>query len=433
MAGFLVLCNAFFVAAEFAFVRIRRTKVEELVQSGNKSAKLLLHMIDSLDVYLSTIQLGVTLFSLGLGWMGEPAIASILTVFISNYVHLIPTWMISTVSFAIGFSLITFLQIVLGELVPRGIVLHKVETIALYTARPIYVFYHLTYPIVRFFNKSARMILKLLSIDNMNGQGNTHSFEELRMIVSFSEREGVIDKMESQLIDNVFEFSDRMAREIMVPRQDVACLYENKSLEENIKIMRETKHTRYPVCQHDKDHVIGLVHIRDVMDMVFYSSGEKDIKKIVRNIVVVPEGMQVTSVLKVLQEKHMQMAVVADEYGGTAGIITIEDLLEEIVGDIRDEYDKEEEEIVTNPDGSYEFNGLVLVDTVEQKLGVELTEHDEDTIGGYIFGLIGRKPIVGEKIIVANCEFEILKAEGFRVQRLKVYKLPEPEETDDEQ
>lgn len=432
MAGFLVLCNAFFVAAEFSFVRIRKTKVEELVQNGNKNAKLLLHMINSLDIYLSTVQLGVTLFSLGLGWMGEPAIASLLTVLISNYVHIIPAWMVSTVSFAIGFFLITFLQIVLGELVPRGIVLSKVEFIALHTARPIYFFYHLTYPVVKFFNKSAKMILKLFSIDNLNNKGNTHSFEELRMIVSFSEQEGVIDKMESQIIDNVFEFSERMAREIMVPRQDVAFLYEDKSLEENLEIMRETKHTRYPVCQYDKDHVVGLVHIRDIMDMLLYDTCSKDIKNVTRNIVVVPEGMQVTSVLKVLQEKHMQMAVVADEYGGTAGIITIEDLLEEIVGDIKDEYDKEEEEIVTNPDGSYEFDGLVLVDTVESVIDVELTEHDEDTIGGYIFGLIGRKPVIGEKINVANCEFEILKAEGFRVQRVKVYKLPEPIETNDE-
>lgn len=413
-------------------MRIRKTKVEELAKSGNKKAQLLLQMLNSLDLYLSTIQLGVTLISLALGWLGEVAISSFLIMLLSD-IAIIPEWLISMISILLGFTVLVFFQIVLGKLVPKGIALGRLEFVALNTAIPIHLFYRLTYPVIRFFNGSAKAILRMLSIEHDSEKEETHSFEELRLMVSCSERGGVLDKVESEIIDNVFEFSERIAREIMVPRQDIVCLYVDKPLEENLKIIHETKHTRYPICKNDKDNIIGLVHIRDIMDMLLYDENDKDIKKVIRNIVVVPEAMPVTTVLKVLQDKYMQMAIVADEYGGTAGIITIEDLLEEIVGDIKDEYDKKEEEIVLNDDSTYEFDGLILVDTVEQEMQVELPKHDEDTIGGYIFGLIGRKPILGEKITVANCEFEILRAEGFRVQRLKIRKLPEPVELDGEQ
>ncbi len=419
------------MAAEFSFVRIRRTRLEELLQEGDKRAKLLLQILDSLDTYLSATQLGITLSSLALGWMGEPAIASLLTPVISQYFSFVPPWFVSTLAFAVSFSIVTFFQIVLGELVPRSIALQKVELVALNTARPVYVFYMLIYPLVQFFNKSAHFILRLLSISPTPAKEIMHSQEELRMLVSASERGGVLDRIESQIIDNVFEFSERMAREIMVPRQDVVCLYEDCSFEENIKIVRESVHTRYPVCKGDKDNTIGMVHMRGIVDLLFQPPGKRDLKYIMRELVTVPAGMSVAAVLQTMQAKHAQIAVVADEYGGMAGIVTIEDLLEEIVGDIQDEYDQEEEDVVRHFDGSYELDGLVLLDAVEELFNIKFPEHDEDTLGGYVFGLLGRRPEIGDKVVLNGYEFEVRRVKGFRVQRVSVSKLVlQPEDKD---
>ncbi len=405
--------------------------MEELSQQGNKRAKLLISMLDSLDTYLSATQLGITLSSLALGWMGEPAIASLLLPLFKNYLPIIPAWFVSTLAFAVSFGLITFFQIVLGELVPRSIALQKVEDIALASAGPLRFFYVLIYPLVQCFNKSARAILYLLSIDPTPEKEVSHSQEELRMIVSASEKGGVLDRMESQIIDNVFEFSERMAREIMVPRQDVVCLYADDTFEENLAAVRKSVHTRYPLCKEDKDHVLGMVHIRGIIDLMFMPPEERDLKSVMRDIIAVPEGMSVADVLQSMQKRHMQIAVVADEYGGTAGIVTIEDLLEEIVGDIQDEYDQEEEEVVRHADGSYELDGLLLLDTVEELFHIDIPEHEEDTVGGYVFGLLGRRPEVGDEVAFSGYKFEVLEAKGFRVQRLKASRLPDAGEEDD--
>ena len=427
----MVFLNAVFVAAEFSFVRIRSTRLEELSQQGKKNASLLLKMTGELDTYLSATQLGITASSLALGWMGEPAIASLLSPFILQYMSFLPAWIISPLSFAISFLVVTFFQIVLGELVPRTIAIQKVELIALSTAKPIYIFHKLIYPLVLFFNKSAHAILRLFSF-TPDSDANKHTQEELRMIINVSEREGVIDSMESQLIDNVLDFSDLMAREVMVPRQDMVCLYEEDSFEENLETVRESIHTRYPLCRGDKDHIVGMVHIRGILSLLFKEEQERKIEDIAREIVVIPEGMSVADVFRLLQEKHMQMAVIADEYGGTAGIVTVEDLIEEIVGDLQDEYDQEEAEIVEQDDGSYEFDGMMLLDTIEELLEIELPEHDEDTLGGYIFGVLGRRAEVGDTVNTNGYVFEVKRVKGFRVQRLKVYKSIEAQDTDEQ-
>lgn len=423
----LVFINALFVAAEFSFVRIRQTRLEELAQQNDEKASLLLKMAGELDTYLSATQLGITASSLALGWMGEPAVVRILGPFIQEYMPFIPAWVMSPLAVALSFSVITFLQIVLGELVPRNIALQKVELIALNLAKPINLFYHLIYPVVRFFNASARAIL---SVFGMNAQAglDSHTQEEIRMIISKSEEGGVIDSMRSQILDNVFEFTELMAREVMVPRQDIVCLYLDASFEDNLKTVRENVHTRYPLCKGDKDNIIGVVHIRGILDLVFQPPEQQDIMKAMREVLIIPEGMSVANVFQLLQQKHLQMAVVADEYGGTAGIVTFEDLIEEIVGDIQDEYDQEDDSITEHADGSYEFDGLMLIGTVEDTLGIELSEHDEDTIGGYIFGILGRRPEIGDIVEECGYRFTVIKVKGFRVQRLKAEKQDEPDE-----
>jgi CBS domain containing-hemolysin-like protein len=251
---------------------------------------------------------------------------------------------------------------------------------------------------------------------------DNHTPEELRMIVSVSERAGVIDSMGSQIIDNALDFSGLLAREVMVPRQDVTFLYADRPFAENLKAVRKSVYTRYPLCQGDKDHVIGMVHIRGIIDLLFAAPGKRDLRKVMREVVAIPEGVSAADAFQTLQKKRMQLAIVADEYGGTAGIVTVEDLMEELVGDLQDEYDQEEETILKNPDGSFEFAGLLLLDAVEEMLGITLPKHDEDTLGGYIFGSLGRRPQAGDRVGGGGYDFEVVRAKGFRVERVKAAK-----------
>jgi len=421
----LVLLNGFFVLAEFSLVKIRKTRLEELVQQGNGRAKLALKVVSSFDTYLGATQLGITLSSLALGWLGEPAVSALLEPIIFNYIPGSP-WLHTTISIAIGFTIITFLHIVLGELVPKSLAIQRAESMALFSVWPLYIFHKIGYPIIILFNQAARAILAVLGIKAATEADLAHSEEELRMIVSASHRGGVLNQMESELIDNVFDFADRLAREVMVPRQDMVCLFTDDSYEENMRVVRETNHTRYPLCIEDKDHVIGMIHLRDLMDIDLCHTAEKDLCTIMREILVVPEGMSVAKLLQLMRRKRIHLAVVADEYGGTAGLVALEDILEEIVGDIQDEHDElEEADIKRLNDGSYEFDGRVLLDDVAELLNIRLEEHDEDTIGGYIFGVLGRRPETGDKVDIGDYTFAVLKVNGFRIVRVKATPLPD--------
>ncbi|MEG6585833.1 hemolysin family protein [Dendrosporobacter sp. 1207_IL3150] len=415
--------NGFFVLAEFSLVKIRKTRLEELVQQGNSRAVLALKVVSSFDTYLGATQLGITLSSLALGWLGEPAVSALIEPLVSNY---FPgsAWLHTTISIAVGFTIITFLHIVIGELVPKSLAIQRAESMALFSVWPLYIFHKIGYPIIVLFNHAARAILALLGIKAASEADLAHSEEELRMIVSASHRGGVLNQMESELIDNVFDFADRLAREVMVPRQDMVCLFTDDPYEENIRVVRETHHTRYPLCIEDKDHVIGMIHLRDFMDIESVHTAEKDLRSIMREILVVPEGMSVAKLLQLMRRKRIHLAVVADEYGGTAGLVALEDILEEIVGDIQDEHDGfEETEIQRLSDGAYEFDGRVLLDDVIDLLNIRLEEHEEDTIGGYIFGLLGRRPENGDNVNIGDYNFRVLKVNGFRIVRVKASPL----------
>lgn len=418
-AVFLVFVNGFFVIAEFALVKVRKTRLEELVQQGNSRARLALKVVTSFDTYLGATQLGITLASLALGWIGEPAVADLIEPVILAY---FPgsAWLVTTLSIAIGFTVITFFHIVLGELVPKSMAIQQAEKLALFAVVPLYIFHRLGYPIIVLFNKAAKAILNVMGMKSANETELAHSEDELRMIVSASHRGGVLDQMESELIDNVFDFADRLAREVMVPRQDMCCLFTEDTFEENMRVVRETGHTRYPLCTEDKDHVIGMVHIRDLMDLDMNDTESKNLNAVMREILVVPEGMSVAKLLQFMRRKRTHLAVVADEYGGTAGLVALEDVLEEIVGDIQDEHDNDEEaEVKRFPDGCYEFDGRVLLDDVAELLNIRLEEPEEDTIGGYIFGSLGRRPEIGDKVNIGDYTFEVLQVNGFRVVRVK--------------
>jgi CBS domain containing-hemolysin-like protein len=363
--------------------------------------------------------------------LGEPAVASLIAPLVFSY---FPgaVWLVHTISVAVGFTIITFLHIVLGELVPKALAIHRTESLALFCAWPLYAFHKIGFPIIVLFNKAARAIMALIGIKPLSDAEVAHSEEELRMIVNASHRGGVLDQMESELIDNVFDFADRLAREVMVPRQDMVCLFTDDPFAENMRVVRETGHTRYPLCVEDKDHVIGMVHIRDLMDLDLCGTGEKDLRAVMREILVIPEGMSVARLLQAMRRKRTHLAVVADEYGGTAGLVALEDVLEEIVGDIQDEHDTVgEAEIERLPDGNYKFDGRVLLDDVAELLNIRLEEHEEDTLGGYIFGLLGRRPEQGDQVDIGDYRFSVLQVNGFRVVRVKAVPLTPAEEPAD--
>lgn len=416
----LALANGFFVMAEYALIRIRKNRLEELVLQGNDRAKTVLAMSASLDNYLGATQMGIAIASLSLGWLGGSFLVEFFTELLQGAA--LSSWSIKLIAVAVTILLLVFLHVVLGELMPRTIAVNRSEKVVLAIAVPLKLFYLVIAPLVVLFNKLSRALLLLCGVEPAQKEEIAHSEDELRMIVSASERGGVLDHVESRLIDNVFDFADRVAREVMVPRQDMVCLYVEDSLTENLQAVSESGHTRYPFCMEDKDHTIGIIHIRDLMGLKA-APDDYDLRNIMREIVVVPEGMSIANILQSLQKRHIQMAVVADEYGGTAGLVTMEDLLEEIVGDIRDEHDDEDPEISRLSDGSYEFDGIVLLDDVSDLLNVDFGDPEEDTLGGYIFGLLGRKPEVGDVVKAKGFSFEVLKAAGFRVERIKMTKL----------
>lgn len=251
--------------------------------------------------------------------------------------------------------------------------------------------------------------------------------------MSASERHGQIDHVEGSMIGNVFDFADRVAREVMVPRQDMVCLFLDDTLVENMAVVRSSHHTRYPLCMEDKDQVVGTLHVRDLLKL---KPGQTtfDLRRLMRPIVVIPEAMPVPKALRLMQQRHVQMVLVADEYGGTAGLITMEDLVEEIVGDIQDEHEAQEPpDVLQLPDGSIEFDGMVLLDDVAEQLPIVFDDPEEDTIGGYVFGLLGRKPEIGDVVEISGYSFKVLRTEGFRVVRVLATKLPQEQKQKEEQ
>ena len=423
--------NGFFVLAEFALVRIRSTRLEELAHRGDNRASLALKMLGRIDSYLSAVQLGVTLASLGLGWLGEPAVAAYIEPFVFQY---FPgsTIVLRSVSLLLSFFVVTFVTVVIGELIPKNVAMQKTESVLLWSVWPLYVFHKMGWPIIALFDRSARILLNLMGVEPARDSDMAHSEDELRMIVSASRRGGVLDQMESELIDNVFDFADRMAREVMIPRRDMVCLFVDDPFEDNLRVVMDTAHTRYPLCKDDKDHVLGMIHIRDLMSYNGTRHENPELTSVMREVLMVPEGMSVAKLLQLMRHKRIHLAVVVDEYGGTAGLVALEDVIEEIVGNIQDEHDKPKEpEIQRMPDGSFQFDGGVLLDDVLKLLNIRLDEHEEDTVGGYIFGMLGRQPTKGDQVEIGEYQFKVLKTDGFRILRVLACPPAEPTQPPD--
>ncbi|WP_104713277.1 hemolysin family protein [Helicobacter cetorum] len=422
-AFLLVLLNAFFVLSEFALVKVRKSRLEELVKAGNLNAKLALDMSKRIDTYLSATQLGVTLSSLALGWVGEPAIAKLLYALLGQIDMGDNPIFIHSLSVGIAFLGITFLHVVLGEIVPKSLAIAKSEKAVLFIARPLHVFWVLFYPIVRLFDVIAHFFLERMGVDPSKEHENMHSEEELKIIVGESLKGGIIDSVEGEIIKNAVDFSDTSAKEIMTPRKDMVCLDEENSYEENIDIVLKSRFTRYPYCKGSKDNIVGMVHIRDLLSRSIFTPEMHDFKQLVRKMIIVPESASISQILIKMNKEQIHTALVIDEYGGTAGLLTMEDIIEEIMGDISDEYDLKQEGVSELEEGVFELDGMLDLESVEEVLHIEFDKECEQvTLGGYIFSLLERMPIEGDTITSHNYLFEVLSVEGARIKRLKATK-----------
>ncbi len=412
----LVLLNGFFVSAEFAIVKIRSGRIDALVEEGRKSAVIAKGLLNHLDGYLSACQLGITLCSLGLGWLGEPVVARMMSPlfeiagFGESLVHI--------VSLFVSFLLIAVLHIVLGELAPKTIAVRKAEQVTLLSARPMRVFYKLMFPFVWLLNRLSSGLLRLLGMAPVTEQDSLHTEEEIRVMMKESSESGLIDSTEMSLVDNIFEFADTTAREIMIPRTEMICLYTQNTLDENLTIALEGTRTRYPVCNIDKDHIIGFIHIKDLI-----RSNTQDYRDLLRPIMAVPESLPISDLMKRMQRGKTQIAILIDEYGGTSGMVTLEDIVEEIVGEIQDEFDEERPGIEQLDEMTYSIDGLMLIESINDRFGFELDSDDYDTIGGWLYSRIDiLPPQTGQTVEHEGYTFVVEETDNKRISRVKLLK-----------
>ncbi|WP_089153610.1 hemolysin family protein [Paenibacillus tuaregi] len=412
----LVILNGFFVSVEFALVKIRSSRIEALAEEGNRSARIARGMVNHPEAYLSACQLGITLCSLGLGWLGGPLIASMLMPLFAwlgwgtAFVH--------GVSFTVAFVLIAVMHIVLGELAPKAIAIRKAENITLLSAGPMSIFYRIAYPFIWVLNGLANTLLRLMRVDPASDQDNVHTEEEIRVLMKESSESGLLDSTELTLVDNIFEFADTTAREIMIPRTEMICLYSQNTLEENLEIALEGMRTRYPVCDNDKDHIIGFIHIKDLI-----RTGSSDYRDLLRPMMTVPDSIPISDLMKRMQRGKTQIALLIDEYGGTSGIVTLEDIVEQIVGEIQDEFDEERPGFEQISEHIYSIDGLMLIEAVNDRFGLEMDSDDYDTIGGWLYSRIEvLPPRIGQSAEFEGHTFIVEETDQKRISRIKLLK-----------
>jgi putative hemolysin len=424
----LVFINGFFVAAEFSLVGARRTRIAQLANEGHTGAKSAQSAMEHLDSYIAATQLGITLASLGLGWIGEPAIAH----FLEPLLHSImpeesqEAFRVA-VAVTIGFSIVTVLHIVLGELVPKSIALQRPEGTSIIVARPTSWFLALFRPIIWVMNGIGNGIVRLLGFEPAAGHAQVHSAEELEMLVQTSREAGLLQPSEEILLRRVFDFSDIQVREIMKPRVDVDALPLKSSAPDLMQKVKAHHYSRYPVYDENLDDVVGVLHIKDLLDaiidnpqLLLQDNPSFDLRPLLRETLFIPATVSVNQLLEQMQQKQIHLAVVIDEYGGMAGAVTLEDILEEIVGEVQDEFDLEDNPI-TEKDGITILDGLVSMSEIIERFGEVDDETVAASIGGYILETLGRIPKLGDKLPYGNYEFRVRQMDGMRVAQIEVH------------
>lgn len=427
--AFLVLANGFFVAAEFSLVSVRRTRIAELVTRGQASAQAVQQAIENPDRVIAATQLGITLASLALGWIGEPALSHLVRPLVELFPQAHQSDISHSISAAIAFMFITFLHVVVGELAPKSIALQNPEHTSLAVARPILWAERLFKPAIWALNGAGNALLRMLGIQPASGHQLVHSVEELKMLVSASAESGVVEAEESDMLHAVFDFSDLVVRQIMSPRTEMVAVQADTPIEEIISLVSTFSYTKFPVYENDIDQVIGIVHVKDLLHRVKDQDCENcTARDLMREPLFVPETISVSALLRQLRDKRQHIAIVMDEFGGTAGLVTLEDLLEEIVGEISDPFDVNIPDFEMLGDGSILIDGLTLLEEVNAHLGVNLEEPNYDTIAGYVLGKLGRMPRLNDVVEGDGVRLRVVELDGMRIARIALTRLEKPEQ-----
>jgi CBS domain containing-hemolysin-like protein len=422
--GILILLNAFFVAAEYALVTARRTRIIELHHQGNRRARAVLKITSDPQQFIAAMQLGVTLTSLGIGALGEQALA-----------RAFESWLATALAVILAYLILTYFHVVIGELVPKGVALGHAEGTALWVSAPVRAFFTLFAPFVWVLRKSTDAVLHLLGLEPPSAEREPLSEAELRMLLSRSSEQGEIEHEEQQMIDKVFVFGDKDVADVMVPRPEVVAISAELPPEEALAAVLDSPYTRYPVYGESLDDVIGVLHVRDLFTAV-HDRGLASVRlaEIVRSAYIVPETKDLASLLQEFRKTNNHFAVVVDEYGGMAGICTLEDLLEEIVGEIEDEFDVAEVQIEQLDDDTYRIDGMFPIDEFNERFGTSLPDDDFHTLAGFVFGQLGRAPQPGDDVEYDGMRFDVLEVDGNRIEKLVVnfIERPSPRRENDE-
>ncbi|MDQ0268988.1 hemolysin family protein [Cytobacillus purgationiresistens] len=430
IVAILIALTAFFVVSEFAIVKIRSSRIDQLIEEGSTRAIAVKKLTTHLDEYLSACQLGITITALALGWLGEKTFESILSPIFQFFS--LPESLSHVLVIAFAFMIVTFLHVVVGELAPKTVAIHKAEAVTLLVAKPLILFYKIMFPFIWILNGSARLLTGLFGLKPASEHELAHSEEELRIILSESYESGEINQSEFKYVNKIFEFDNRIAKEIMVPRTEIVSLAKEDHLETFLQVAQHEKFTRYPIIDGDKDHIIGMINIKEILTEVISKKNEVVVKTLdsyVRPIIRVIDSIPIHDLLLKMQKERIHMAVLMDEYGGTSGIVTVEDIIEEIVGEIRDEFDADEiPNIQKVKDDHYILDSKVLVTEINDLFGIEMNDEDVDTIGGWIL-TENYEAKEGDILQHGAYLFSILEMEDHHIKFVEVTKIPEIETT----
>jgi CBS domain containing-hemolysin-like protein len=424
----LVLLNGFFVAAEFALVKVRNTQLDVLVAKGNRRAKIARRVIGNLDALLSATQLGITIASLGLGWIGEPIFLELLHPVLTAFgIH--NERLMHSISFAVGFSVITFLHIVAGELAPKSLAIQKPLPTALWVAHPLMWFYKISYPFIWVLNHASLWLLRRIGIEPASEAELVHGEEELRLMFSASQKRAGGTKLGRDIVLNALELRRRIVREVMRPRQEIVGLDTEASIAECLDVAEKTRYSRFPLCENgDLDKTLGVVHFKDLFAMRFKARSGADLKPVARKLIYVPETARLEKLLQLFLDRKLHFAIVVDEYGGTTGMVTLENILEEVVGQIQDEFDQELPLVTKTGDQTWELAGTLPLHELSEIVGETLQEEGVTTVSGWVTQRLGGFPRTGDVLTVGDYSLRVEQMEGMRVATLKLTRVREPEQ-----
>ena len=415
--GLLILLNAFFVAAEYGLVTARRTRILELHHQGNRRARDVMRITGDPGRFIAAMQLGVTLTSLGIGALGEHTLS-----------QEFDKWMATVLAIVIAYAILTFFHVVVGELVPKGAALDHAERTALLVSAPVRAFFTIFRPAIWLLRRSTELILRLLGLEPPGAERDVHSEAELRMLLSRSSQEGAIEEGEREMIDKVFVFGDKDVADVMVARPDVAAVSIDLPPEEALAVVLDSPYTRYPVYRDSLDDIVGVLHVRDLFTAIHDRGlAGVDLEGLLRTAYVVPETKDLAALLQEFRHTNNHFAVVVDEYGAMVGIATLEDLLEEIVGEIEDEFDVPEEPIEQVDEDTYRVDGMFPIEEFNARFGTDLPDEDFHTVAGFVFGQLGRAPEPGDDVGYDGMRFDVLEVEGNRIERLVVTFIERPQ------